>query len=57
MGYTSGAKTTYDLLDEIIAALLSSSGGYWSDADATWTTTDKTMANLGRRVLKYQKHE
>jgi hypothetical protein len=54
MGYTSGAKTTYDLLDEIIAALLASSGGYWSDADATWSTTNKTMANLGRRVLKYQ---
>jgi hypothetical protein len=54
MGYTSGAKTTYDLLEEIVAALFASSGGYWSDGDATWTTSNKTMANLGRRCLKYQ---
>ena len=53
MGYTSGAKTIYDLLEEIVAALLASSGGYWSDGDTTWTTSNKTMANLGRRCLKY----
>ncbi len=53
MGYTSGAKTIYDLLEEIVAALFASSGGYWSDGDSTWTTTDKTMANNGRRCLKY----
>jgi len=52
MGYTSGAKTIYDILEEIVAALIASSGGYWSDGDATWTTTTKT-ANNGRRCLKY----
>ena len=53
MGYTSGAKTIYDILEEIVAALIASSGGYWSDGDATWTTTTKT-ANNGRRCLKYR---
>ncbi len=52
MGYTSGAKTTYDLLEEIVAGLIAAGG--WSDADNTWTTSNRTMANLGRRVLKYQ---
>lgn len=52
MGFTSGAKTVYDILEEIVAGLIA--GGGWSDADATWTTSNKTMANLGRRVLKYE---
>ena len=42
MGYTSGAKIIYDIIDEICAALIASSGGYWSNGDATWTTTTKT---------------
>jgi hypothetical protein len=52
MGYTSGAKTIYDILEEIVTALIASSGGYWSDGDATWTTSTK-IANIGRRCLKY----
>ena len=52
MGYTSGAKIIYDIIDEICAALIASSGGYWSDGDATWTTTTKTNEN-GRRCMKY----
>ncbi len=52
MGYTSGAKTAYDILEEIVAGLFAAGG--WSDADNTWTTADRSLANLGRRVLKYQ---
>ena len=52
MGYTSGAKIIYDIIDEICAALIASSGGYWSNGDATWTTTTKTAEN-GRRCMKY----
>lgn len=52
MGYTSGGKTIYEIIDEIAAALIASSGGYWTDADTTWTTATKT-AFLGRRALKY----
>jgi hypothetical protein len=55
MGYTSGAKIIYDILDEIRAALIASSGGYWSDGDAAWNTSNKTDGySLGRRCLKYQ---
>ena len=52
MGYTSGAKIIYDIIDEICAALIASSGGNWSNGDATWTTTTKTNEN-GRRCMKY----
>ncbi|MCX9087387.1 MAG: hypothetical protein OIN90_07480, partial [Candidatus Methanoperedens sp.] len=52
MGYTTGAKILPDIIDEIAAALIASSGGNWTNADATWTTTTKT-GNLARRALKY----
>ena len=52
MGYTTGAKILPDIIDEISAALIASSGGNWTNADATWTTTTKT-GNLARRALKY----
>jgi|SRR5659263_73411 len=52
MGYTTGAKILPDIIDEISAALIASSGGYWTDGDTAWTTATKT-ANLARRCLKY----
>ena len=52
MGYTTGAKILADIIEEMAAALIATSGGYWTDADATWTTTTKT-GNLARRALKY----
>jgi len=52
MGYTAGAKILPDIIDEIAAALISSSGGYWTDGDTAWTTATKT-GNNARRCLKY----
>jgi len=53
MGYTSGAKYTWDLINVIAAGLIGSVGGYWTDADPTyWNTTVKTDNNA-RRALKY----
>ena len=52
MGYTTGAKILPDIIDEIAAALIASSGGYWTDGDTAWTTATKT-GNLARRCLKY----
>ncbi|SNQ59541.1 hypothetical protein [Candidatus Methanoperedens nitratireducens] len=52
MTYASGAKKLWEIIDDIAAGLIASPGGYWSDADVTWTTTDKTQNNA-RRALKY----
>jgi|SRR5450759_3862662 hypothetical protein len=52
MGYTTGAKILADIIDEIAAALIASSGGYWTDGDSAWTTATKTLNNA-RRCLKY----
>ncbi|MDO8726535.1 MAG: hypothetical protein Q7J35_10750 [Candidatus Methanoperedens sp.] len=56
MGYTSGAKTLYEILDKICAGLLSSTGGNWTDGDTTWNTSDKSIANNGRRCMLFQKN-
>ncbi|MBU4223015.1 MAG: hypothetical protein KKD46_03435 [Euryarchaeota archaeon] len=53
MGYFTGTKNIYDILDDICSTLIASSGGHWTDGDATWTTTDRTVANNGKRCLKY----
>lgn len=52
MGFTSGAKILADIIDEIAAGLIASTGGYWTNADTTWNTTVKTNNNA-RRALKY----
>ncbi len=52
MTYASGAKKMWEIIDDIAAGLIASLGGYWTDADVTWTTTDKTQNNA-RRALKY----
>jgi len=52
MGYTSGSKKLWELIDDIAAGLIASPGAYWTDADTTWNTTDKTDNNA-RRALKY----
>ncbi|HYN44890.1 MAG TPA: hypothetical protein VER35_02725 [Candidatus Limnocylindrales bacterium] len=52
MGYTTGAKILPAIIDDIAAALIATSGGYWTDADTAWTTATKT-GNLARRALKY----
>src|SRR5450756_2524292 len=53
MGYYTGTKNIYDILDDICSTLIASSGGYWTNGDATWTTADRTNANNGKRCLKY----
>lgn len=50
MGFTTGAKITADILDEITNALLFS--GVWHNVDTMWNTIDKT-ANNARHVLAY----
>lgn len=52
MGYASGAKKLWELIEDIANGLIAAPGGYWTDADTTWNTSDKT-ANNARRVLKY----
>lgn len=53
MGFTSGAKTLPDLVDDIVDGLITSSA-YWVDGDTTWNTTDRSVgANNARRCLKY----
>ncbi len=52
MTYASGAKKIWEIIDDIAAGLIASAGGYWSNGDATWTTTTKT-GNLARRCIKY----
>lgn len=52
MGYTSGAKILADIIEEIAVALIATVGGFWTDADVTWTTAVKT-GDSARRALKY----
>lgn len=52
MGYTSGAKILADIIEEIANGLIATAGGYWTNADTTWTTAVKTLNNA-RRALKY----
>lgn len=52
MTFTSGAKITADIVNDIANGLIAAPTGYWTDADTTWTTTTKT-ANNARRALKY----
>ena len=59
MGYTIGAKTLPDLIDEIAGNLINSVDpldglSHWSDADPVWNTSIKTAMNA-RRALKYTK--
>ena len=53
MTFLTGAKVLPDLIDEIADGLIGTPGGYWSDADTTWDTTDRTGDNA-RRALKYE---
>lgn len=57
MGFTTGAKTLPDLMDEIATNLINSTDltdglNHWSDADTSWNTTIRTALNA-RRALKY----
>jgi len=52
MGFTLGAKTTADIVQETAEGLIATPEGFWTDADPTWTTIDRT-GNNARRVLKY----
>ncbi|MDO9098787.1 MAG: hypothetical protein Q7U60_11795 [Candidatus Methanoperedens sp.] len=55
-GYSTGTKNVHDLMDDIANTLIASSGGYWTNNDATWNTTTRTEGtNLSRRSLKYLK--
>ncbi|MBU4223013.1 MAG: hypothetical protein KKD46_03425 [Euryarchaeota archaeon] len=56
VGYMTGTKNVHDLIDDIANTLIASSGGYWTNNDATWNTTTRTEStNLSRRSLKYLK--
>lgn len=50
MGFTTGAKVTADIADEIVTGLLSS--GVWHNVDTTWTLTNRTQNNA-KRILAY----
>lgn len=57
MGYTTGAKTLPDIIDEIAIGLIGSKDNidglyHWTDADTTWNTNVRTAINA-RRALKY----
>jgi hypothetical protein len=55
-GYLTGTKNVHDLIDDIANTLIASSGGYWTNNDATWNTNTRTEGtNLSRRSLKYLK--
>lgn len=59
MGYTTGAKTLPDIMDEIANGLIGSQDTidglyHWTDADTTWNTSIRTAINA-RRALKYTK--
>ena len=55
-GYSTGTKNVHDLIDDIANTLIASSGGYWTNNDATWNTNTRTEGtNLSRRSLKYLK--
>lgn len=59
MGFTIGAKTLPDIIDEIAGSLIDSvdpadGASHWSDADTTWNTAIRTALNA-RRALKYTK--
>ncbi|TGC08136.1 hypothetical protein [Methanolobus halotolerans] len=51
MGFTSGAKTLPDLIDDIANGLIASSVN-WVEGDSTWNITDTTNNNA-RRVVRY----
>lgn len=51
MGFTSGAKTLPELINDIADGLIASSVN-WVEGDSTWDTTDTTNDNA-RRVVKY----
>lgn len=52
MTFTSGAKITADIINDVANGLIAQITGYWTDADTTWNTTTKT-GNSARRALKY----
>ncbi len=52
MTFASGAKKLWEIIDDMAAGLIAAPGGYWTDGDATWTTTDKT-GNNARLCLHY----
>ncbi len=52
MPFSSGAKRLWEIIDEIADGLIATPGGFWTNGDATWNTSDKT-ANNARRCLRY----
>ena len=52
MVFDSGAKLTADLIEQIANGLIATLEGYWSDADASWTTVTRS-GNEARRALKF----
>lgn len=52
MGYASGCKKLWEIIDDIAAFLMADAEGYWTDGDTKWDTKDRT-GNNARRSLHY----
>ncbi len=59
MVFSTAAKVTADIVEEIATKLIASTGGYWTDIIATdpgatvWTTVNKAIGNNAKRALKF----
>lgn len=51
MGFTTGAKSTQDIFEEIVTGLLASK--VWHNVDTTWSSSTRLIDNNCRRVLAY----
>lgn len=51
MGFTTGAKTTRNVLEEIVNSLIAT--GVWYNVDTTWSSATIALDNNCRRILTY----
>jgi hypothetical protein len=51
MGFTTGAKTTRNILEEIVNSLITT--GVWYNVDTTWSSATIVQDNNCRRILTY----
>lgn len=59
MVFSTAAKVTADIVEEIATKLIATAGGYWTDITITdpgatmWTTVNKAIGNNAKRALKF----
>lgn len=59
MVFSTAAKVTADIVEEIATKLIATAGGYWTDITATdpgatmWTTVNRAIGNNAKRALKF----